>query len=272
MLIAVGLSNIFDVTIEVQNSVLGLVSADPWIVDLNTNLIWVIDYLTAKEIIWARWFQTRLLHNHLLRQEVIDAEINILLLDSYGWLKWTIINKNWNAEANWVEYIGWRKDVIFLSISIWKNKLIELLPDILKIVKEYTIADVLISPTNTEISFTIDSWLSDEKLENLSNKIKLALNEKGDYWDDCINYEKSKALIYCIWQKLHLKTWILGKAASILWGWDINIEKVFPWTMDRSMVFKIESENMEKAIKLLHDWLIYSKSFDVQRMKHWIIV
>lgn len=252
---AVGLSDVFDVTLEIQKSVLWMLSADPRIVHSETKIIESLDYLTAKEITWARWAQAKLLHHHVLRKELQEAGINVRLFDPFSSSKWTLISKFKNKDVNWVEYVGWRKNVIFFSISSWKMSWTWILSKVFQVVKDYTPVDIIWT-TETEISFTIDSWLSKEKLEQMSNDIRWILNIEEDWYENFVKYEENKALIFCIWQNLHHSKWILGKAASILGNWGINIEMVSQWTMERAIVFWIESENMEKAINLLHNWLI----------------
>lgn len=252
---AVGLSDSYWVTLEIQKSVLWILSSDPRIVKKNNKLIESIDYLTAKEITWARGAQAKLLNHQVLRKELQSANIKVRLFDPFSDSKWTLISKHKNPEASWVEYIGWRKNVIFFTISSWKMSWAWVVSKIFSIVKEYSSLDI-ISSSETEVTFTLDSWINRKILKKMSEEIREVLEIKEDWYENFVEFVENKALIFCVWQNLHHNKWILGKAATILSEWDINIEVVSQWRMERAIAFWIEGKNMEKAIKLLHKGLI----------------
>ena len=102
---AVWLSRIFDVTLEIQKSVIWMLSTDPWLLEKwKPKLIEKIDYLTAKEITWTRWAQAKLLHNQVLRKELQEAWIKVHLFDPFKSTKWTIISREKNIDSSWVSY------------------------------------------------------------------------------------------------------------------------------------------------------------------------
>jgi len=146
-----------------------------------------------------------------------------------------------------------------------------ILSNVFNIVKDYSPVDI-ISTSETEISFTIEWWLGKEKLDIMVNKITEVLKIKEDWYENFVKYEENKALIFCIWQNLQNNKWILGKAAWILGMWNINIEMVSQWIMERAIVFWIDGNKMKDAIRILHDWLIDFNKIDIGRRKHWIIV
>lgn len=252
---AVWLSKEFDVTLEIQKSVLWMLSSDPRIVKSQTKLIENIDYLTAKEITWTRWAQAKLLHHQVLRKELQEAWIKVRLFDPFSGSRWTLISKLKSSNLSWVEFVWWRKNVVFFSVSSWKMQWEWILSNIFKIVKEYASVDI-IATSETEISFTIESWLSTEKLEEMATRIRTSLTLVEDWYENSVSYETNKALVFCIGQNLSHNIWVLAKAAWALWNWWINVEMVSQWMMERAIVFWINANEMEKAINLLHDELI----------------
>lgn len=83
----------YDITLEIQKSVKGMLSSDPRVVNEKTKLIEQIDYLTAKEITGIRWAQAKLLHNQVLRKELQEAWIKVRLFDPFSDSKGTLISK-----------------------------------------------------------------------------------------------------------------------------------------------------------------------------------
>jgi len=253
---ALWFSNVFNTTLEIQKSVEWMLSSDPRIVKWwKVKLIDQIDYLTAKEITWVRWAQAKLLHYQVLRKELQEAWINVVLFDPFKKLKWTLISKNKNNKIDWVEFIWWRNNIVFFSISSWSMYESWILSDIFSIVKDYASIDI-VSTSETEISFTIDWWLSKKILDNISYKIKQKLWMKEDWYENFVRYRENKALIFCVWQNLSHSIWSLGKAAIALAKWNINIEMVSQWTMERAIIFWIDWKKMNEAINLLHEEFI----------------
>lgn len=246
----------FDVTLEIQKSVIWMLSADPRIVKWNkTKLIENIDYLTAKEITWVRWAQAKLLHSQVLRKELQKSWINVHLFDPFKDTKWTIISKNKSHKSNWVEYIWWRDNITVFLVSSWDMNSKWILSEISLIANEYASIDI-VSTSETEISFTIEWDLTKWQLDELSSRIRVSLDIEEDWYENFVKYNENKALVFCIWQNLSHNLWSLWKAASTLSNWWINIEMVSQWTMERAIVFWIESNKLNEAINLLHDEFI----------------
>ncbi len=246
----------YDITLEIQKSVKGMLSSDPRVVKWKkTKLIEQIDYLTAKEITGIRWAQAKLLHNQVLRKELQEAWIKVRLFDPFSDSKGTLISKLKNTESSGVEFIWGRLWVTFFSISSWKMAGEWILSQVFSIVKEYASVDI-ISTSETELSFTIDSWLSQKKLDEMTLKIRASLDIQEDGYENFVKYEKNKALVFCVWQNLYHSKWTLWKAATALSKWWINIEMVSQWIMERAIVFGINSKELNTAINLLHKELI----------------
>jgi len=253
---AVWLWKKFDVTLEIQKSVLWILSADPRIVEWGkTKLIDKIDYLTAKEITWVRWAQAKLLHSQVLRKELQESWINVHLFNPFENTKWTIISKNKSNESSWIEYIWWRDNIIVFSVSSWNMDSKWILSKISLIANEYASIDV-VSTSETEISFTLEWNITKDKLDELSSRIRVSLGIKENWYENFVKYDKNKALVFCIWQNLSHNLWSLWKAASVLSKWWINIEMVSQWRMERAIVFWIKSNQLHNAINLLHNEFI----------------
>lgn len=257
---AVWLSYSHEVTLEIQKSVEWMLSADPRIIKWNrTKLIETIDYLTAKEITWVRWAQAKLLHSQVLRKELQNSWINVHLFDPFQNTKWTIISKNKCIKSSWVEYIWWRDNITVFSVSSWDMNSKWILSQISLIANEYASIDI-VSTSETEISFTIEWNLTKKQLEELSSRIRISLNIKEDGYENFVRYNENKALVFCIWQNLSHNLWSLWRAATALSSWWINIEMVSQWTMERAIIFWIESSKLNNAINLLHEEFINTKN------------
>ena len=241
----------YDVTLEIQKSVLGMLSADPRIIS-DAKLIESIDYLTAKEITGVRWSQAKLLHSQVLRKELLKKWINVRLFDPFSHSKGTLITKNKNPDSSGIEYIWARDNIIFFSISSWDMADSWILAKVFEAVKKYNISVDIVSTSETEISFTIDNWIKNEILDSLVKDIQKQLDIEENDDINFVKYEKNKALLFCIGQNLAQSTWALSKATTALALENINVELMSQWSMERSMVFGIDAYNKNNAIEILH--------------------
>lgn len=252
---AVGTAKSYEVTLEIQKSVEWMLSSDPRVVKAGTKLIPQIDYLTAKEITGTRGAQAKLLHHQVLRRELQEAGIKVRLFDPFSESRGTLISKAKDENSSGVEFIGGRKNVVFFSVSSGKMQWEWILSDIFKIVKNYASVDI-IATSETEISFTIESWLSQELLEEMATKIRVALTLVEDGYENSVTYETGRALVFCIGQNLSHRIGVLAKAATALWNANINVEMVSQGMLERAIVFGIDASEMESAVNVLHEALI----------------
>lgn len=255
---SVGLKNSWakEVVLEIQKSVQWILSADPRIVkDGTAKLIQEIDYLTAKEITGTRGAQAKLLHPQVLRKELQEADIKVKLFDPFSNSPGTVISKSKNTLSSDVEFIGWRKNVTFFSISSGKMSEEWILASVFSVVKNYASVDI-ISTSETEISFTIDSWLSEQKLEEMVAKIRDVLDIQEDGYENFVKYQKNKALVFCVGQNLQQLNWIFAKAVTALSKWHINIDIISQWLMKRAIVFGVDAKDLHPSINLLHQELV----------------
>ncbi len=257
-MLALGFSSKNDVTLEIQKSVKWMMSSDPRLLDNPSDAILIekLDYLTAKEIIWVRWAQAKLLNSQVLRRELQEAGIKIKLFDPFSSWKWTIISQDKNIYSSWVEYIWWRKNIIAYTVSSWKMADSWVLFQVFQVVQDFTSIDI-VSTSETEISFTLDWWMSKKRLNIMSAKIRkvMWIIEEND--EEFVNYKENKALVFCVGQNLKHSLWTLWRASIALGkGW-INIEMVSQWRMERAIAFCIDWKNFKKSINLLHDEFIW---------------
>ncbi|MDD3646736.1 MAG: hypothetical protein PHH06_05025 [Candidatus Gracilibacteria bacterium] len=256
-MVAVGLSEDFDVTLEVQKSVRGMLSADPRLLE-NSNtakLIERLDYLTAKEITGIRGAQAKLLHNQVLRRELQESGIKVYLFDPFREGKGTIISKQKNLDSSGVEFIGGRDKVLVCTVSLGNMSDSGIVFKIFSIVQDYASVDI-IGTSETELSFTIDAGLSKNKLAEMSDRIRKSLGIQEDGYENFVRFQENKSLVYCVGQNLSHSLGSLGRAATALASGGVNIEMVSQGTMERAMVFCIRGEDFKKAVNLLHDEFI----------------
>ncbi len=258
-IVSIWFANTNDVILEIQKSVEWILSADPRIVK-NPKLIKSLDYLTAKEITWVRGSQAKLLHSQVLRKELLEKWIRIKLFDPFSDTEWTIISRNKNPESSWVEYIWARNNVIFFSISSWDMSNSGILAQVFDVTRKYNISVDIVSTSETEISFTIDNWISTKILDKISENIRENLEIKENDSMNFVKYEKNKVLLFCVGQNLAHSTGSLARATSALSSENINIKIMSQWAMERSMVFWIDNSDMKNAVNVLHNEFILKNS------------
>jgi len=232
----------YDVTIEIQKSVKWLLSADPRMLEnpQDAVLLKKVNYLIAREITWDSGAQAKLLHPQTLRPEVQQAGIKIHLFDPFSNEEWTwIVDKIENNQKTWIEFIWWRNNVIFFSVSSWKMFERNILARLFTIVSNYFSIDI-VSSSETEITFTIDGkWVEDKDIE----------------WE-FVEYRKNRALIFCVGENMKNHIWLMSQVVEIFWKNDIDLKIVSQWRLQRAMVFWIKDKYLKKAINLLHNRFI----------------
>ncbi len=249
------------VILEIQKSVKWLLSADPRMLSnpKDAVLIKKLNYLTAREITWDNWAQAKLLHYQTLRSEVQEAWIKIHLFDPFStdndW-SWIDDSENICDINNSIEFIWWRKNIVFFSISSWKMFEKWLLTRLFSIVDDYFSVDI-VSTSETEVTFTIDwKYCSVEILDEMTKKIKKEFCMLENTFMEFVQYTPNKALIFCVWQHIRNRIWIMTNATKALSDNSINIELISLWRLQRSIVFWIDENDMKKAINVLHNTFI----------------
>lgn len=250
-----------NVVLEIQKSVKWLLSWDPKILEnpKNAKLIKKLNYLTAREITWDNWAQAKLLHYQTLRSEVQEAWIKIHLYDPFSNdSDWSRIDDNVvNCDINsGVEFIWWRNNIIFFSISSGKMFEKGILTRLFSIVDDYFSVDI-VSTSETEVTFTIDwKYSTDKKLEDMTKKIKKEFSMTKNTFMEFVEYKKNKSLVFCVGQHMRDRVWLMSKATKALSDNWVNIEMISQWRLQRSIIFWIDETNMKKAVNVLHNTFI----------------
>ena len=131
-----------------------------------------------------------------------------------------------------------------------------ILTRLFSIVDDFFSVDI-ISTSETEVTFTID-WKNSKEdiLEKMMQMIKEKFNMHGNTSMEFVEYKKDKALIFCVWQHMRDRIWLMAKATQVLWENGINIELLSQWRLQRAIIFWINSQDMKKAVNVLHKELI----------------
>lgn len=249
----------YKTVLEIQKSVKGFLSADPRILENPKSAVLIpeLDYLIAREITWDTWARAKLLHPQALRSEVQESWVKIHLFDPFSWNSGSwVLDKEFcklpTSDCKWISFIWWRENVIFLSVSSGKMFSEWILAKLFTIVKNYFSVDI-VSASETEISFTID-WkdVSDVFLQRMIEEIKNAFLMKENTLTEFICYKKEKALIFCVWEHMKNRIWLMWKVTQVLAENNINIEIASQWVLQRSIIFWIDSKDLKKAINVLH--------------------
>lgn len=243
-----------DVVLEIQKAVRWVLSADPGMLkDANsTQIIKKLDYITTKEIVGARGAQAKLLNQHALREELLEQNIRVHLFNPFDSGEGTWVSPEGDNDKEGVEFIGWRKNVYFVSISSAKMEQ-GFLKQVFQIVADYGSVDI-VSTSETEITFTIDGTTEKDKIaiEWLMKSLGSSLKLDGSANMEFIEAINSKALVFCSWQNMTDRCWLLNRATTVLAATNINVEIISQWRLQRSIIFGISDKDLQKAIQVLH--------------------
>lgn len=254
--LAVGMKSLWtdDVTLEIQKSVRGMLSADPRILQHSEDaqlLPWV-NYVLAKEIIW--WAKAKLLHDQALRKEVIESGIEIKLFDPFSKeSEWTVIWKNKEKDGKkGIQFIGGKESVFFSisSTNLWGPWV---LSKVFDIVKKYASVDIH-SGSETEVSFSIEAGTA-SNLAKLQKELQRAFWIEKNSDENFVTYTTGKATIHCV-GNLKWVIWLSRKVTQILEDNDINIEMQSQGTQERAIILWIDKKDMKKAVNALHAYFI----------------
>lgn len=256
-----------EVVLEIQKSVPGLMSADPRILTNSKDAVVLekIDYLTTREITWECWAQAKLLHHQALRSQVQEAGVKIHLFDPFSETEgsWIVSKKMIDEQQDCddgVSFIGWRKDVIFFSISSGKMFENGILARLFWIVQDYFWVDI-VSASESEVSFTIDGKGVDIKqIDEMISKLRKKFNMPENSDMEFIEYSMHKSLVFCVWMYMKGYIWLFARATKVLSDNKINIEIGSQWRLQRAMIFWIDEKDMKKAVNVLHKEFISTKS------------
>jgi len=134
-----------------------------------------------------------------------------------------------------------------------------ILSRLFNIVQKYFSVDIVTS-SETEVSFTIDwEWVSDEILNEMTNKIKKEFNLYNNSDVEFVEYKKDRALIFCVWEHMKDYVKVLWKSIQIFAENDIDIKLISQGRLERAIIFGIVQKDRIKAVNLLHNEFIVWK-------------
>ena len=258
------------VLLEILKSVPGIMSADPRLLKGNwetAQILRELDPLTAKEVVWARWGQAKLLNSFTMLPSVIESWIDIRLRNPQlhndpG----TLISRNCSPNQKWVQTVLWRTNVAIVSISSTSMRQ-WFIAKISRVIKEYASVDI-IGTSDTEYAFTVDmkAGTSREKVEAMIKRLEDECLWKD--WDS-IRTEFYNGLLFCIGHDMKVPG-ILEKAGAAMRKWNININLVSQWLEQRALVIWVDDENdVQTWIQLLHREFWLSGGNTVIRFCRW---
>lgn len=242
------------VLLDILKSVPGIMSADPWMLEWSTQKAQVIEEMNfwiAKEIVWVRGAQAKLLNASTMFPEVIQSGVDIRLRDpktpeNAG----TLISHNVESKSQGVQAVLGRRNVAMISISSFSmNEWF--IAKITEVVKQYASIDIIWT-SETEFAFTIDmkSWVPKRRVHKMIKKLESQyLNKFGD----SIHNEFHNGLLFCIGHNMR-KSWIFKKAWEALEEWNISANLVSQWLMQRALIIWVDDENdVPRWVQLLHE-------------------
>jgi len=242
------------VILDILKSVPGIMTTDPRLLtwtDREAQVIKEMNFWIAKEIVWVRWAQAKLLNSYAMLPQVIRSGIDIRLRDpSNQDSNWTLISHDVNSQKQWVEAVLPRKDTAFISISSFSMNE-GFIAKITQIVKKYASIDIIWT-SETEFAFTVDmkEWITRDGVNKMIAELEQwYLNKYGD----SIKKSFHNGLLFCVWHNMK-KTGILEKASAALSEKWINVELVSQWIMQRALVLWVSSEQeLNDGVVILHD-------------------
>jgi aspartate kinase len=241
--------------IHIQKLVDWFMSWDPRIVN-NPKLIENLNYMIAQEIIWSRGSQAKLLHTQSLRQEIQEQDIPVHVYNPFWSEKWTVISKISENMEKWILYVWWIKDISSITMSSWKMEQ-WFIAKSSSIISQYT--DIWIDFSSaTEQSYTIPFNIDKHTKSSISSQLINQFDLNNEDWWEFVKYNRDNSVIFCVWNMKN-QVWILNQITSILSENNINIKAISQWLEQRSISFIVWKQDYEKAVKLLHHWLIEQK-------------
>ena len=273
--VAVGLQNRNNEKEKKTTTQLHILKAVEWFLSIDPRIItkWVkpklirlLNYFTAREITGGA--SVKALHEQALREELQKAGIIVKLYDPRRpESPWTTISEEGDLESEWVMNVS-GKDVITFSVNSSKMSGTWFLARVFSTVAPFASVGV-VSTSETEITFTLDDTkenqaIAEKVCEALSIELWLKVKRlqgekpsKKDRNSDLIILRDDISAVYCIWENMHDKVWLMADAAVALMMADINIEAESQAMMQRAMIFLVDRKDKNTAINTLHKRLVH---------------
>jgi aspartokinase len=217
------------------------------------NLISRMDYLTARELTGGSiWWKAKFLHEYALSQDIMDAWVELKIMDPKKPNLWTTVSAEKNTLSHWVEIVNKRDGISFVRIT--KAAFSEGIGDVQKIfdiVKSKWFSIDMITTSETQVSFSLDVNNQDD-LDNLkSTLINKFFNNKVSNID-YVDIQRNMSLIHCIWQNLDHE-YQLSLAYGILALEKENIKiHTFWWEREKgAIIFAVEQKDAINSLQIL---------------------
>jgi aspartokinase len=217
------------------------------------NLVSHMDYLTARELTWGSiWGKAKFLHEYALSLEIMDAWIELKIMDPKKTHLWTTVNAEKDKESRWVEIVNKRDGVSFVKIT--KAAFSEGVWDVQKIfniVKSKWFSIDMINTSETQVSFSLE-------VKNKNDLEDLKWVIVSDFFDnkasdiDYVDVVTNMSLIHCIWQNLDDKYQVsLAYAILALEEKDIKIHTIW-WEREKgAIIFAVKEKDAINAVQTL---------------------
>ena len=243
------------IRLNIFKSVDGILWVDPRLFKKwsQIDLISHMDYLTARELTWGSiWWKAKFLHEYALSQEVMDAGIELKIMDPKKPHLWTTVSGQKDIHSHWVEIVNKRDGISFVRIT--KAAFWEWVGDVEKIfdiVKSKWLSIDMVTTSETQVSFSLE--VSDnEQLEDLKTSI---VNDFFQGKVSAINYVETQtnmSLVHCIGQNLDDRYQIsLAYGILALENQGIKIHTVWWERKKWAIIFAVEQKDAIKSVQTL---------------------
>lgn len=246
-----------EIRLNILKSIDGILWADPRLFTEWTkiNMISEMDYLTARELIWGSiWWKAKFLHEYALCEEIIDAGIELQIMNPKKTEWGTLISSRKNTESHWVEVVNKRDNISFVTITkamfagwVWD------LQSIFKIVEQAWFSIDIVITSETVLSFSLEV----KKLSTLDKLKEVIVKEffnDGVSKFNNVEIQNNMSLIHCIWQNLHNHTDYqthYAKGLLALAEADIVTHKIW-WEKEQwAIIFAVDTKNADESVRIL---------------------
>lgn len=261
-LVALSQNDKFENTrLSIFKSVDGILACDPrlfkdeFALDENEkiNLISHMDYLTARELTGGSiGGKAKFLHEYALSQKVMEAGIELKIVNPKFPELWTSVNAQKNPESQWVEIVNKRENISFVKIT--KAAFSEWVGDVEKIfeiVRQKGFSIDMIITSETQVSFSLEAkdistlWDLQSSLEN-----EFFENNISDI--NKIEIQNDMALIHVIGQNLD-DNYQISLAKWILALEEIGVKiHHFGWEREKwAIIYAVEQNNANMCVRKL---------------------
>ncbi len=250
---AVGLANLWHSPILHIQKQVPMYSSHPGNID-NVRALWNISYWSAAEITGSRGANAQVLNEHTITRELTERNIPIWVYNPFEVdAPKTTISQSWSIETG-IQFVDSRDHVSTITVSGFAMSWSGLLARLTDLFARRSLSIDSISSSETEVTFTTYSTLTEDEKNELWSKIHTTL------WDEySIDIRNNIGMIYCIWDNLSGHPGLLEKITGTLAGASIDIECVSQSRWQRAVTIGVSSANLREGVRTLHARLIENR-------------